>query len=486
MWRATSRLLLATSLLSALLIPFAPRASGAEGYVALVEIDGTIDAVSSRFLSRALGEANEGGANLVVILLDTPGGRLDSTRDMVEDIIASEVPVVVYVAPSGAQAASAGTFITVAANIAAMAPTTNIGAASPISSSGEDLPSTLAKKVNEDTRAFIRSIAETRGRNAQALEETVTLARAYSASEAVDLNIVDLIAPSLKELLVMVDGLTVTTAAGERVIHTEGVPVHNIEKTFLESFLTVIADPNIAFLLFSIGNLAILAEIYTPGIFAPGAIGIVAIVLALVAFGSLPVNWAAVGLMGFGAFLFFLEMEAPGVSIFGVAGVIAFALGAFFLFGDFSGAPEIAEPAVEVDRWIIGGTGATVLGLVFLFAWMAREGGSPSAFLAGPEASLVGTSATVVDGLAPSGTVRVDGRDWTATLGPDESALAGSEVQVTGVFAGGVLRVTSGVGDGRRPRKPAGSWLRARLGRPVARGRAKVDPGADTGKRKSD
>ena len=185
-------------------------------HVAVLRIDGAIDPISARFLSRAIGKATDDGAVLIVLELDTPGGRLDSTRDMVQDILGARMPVAVYVSPAGAQAASAGTFITAAANFAAMAPATNIGAASPISSSGEDLPETLARKINEDTQAFIRGIAERRGRNAEALEATVTQARAYSASEAIDLGIVDLVANDTADLLAQLDGRQRGNGCGQR------------------------------------------------------------------------------------------------------------------------------------------------------------------------------------------------------------------------------------------------------------------------------
>ena len=204
-------------LLLAVGAPF--RALAVSDYVGVVDIDGSIDDLSARYLAQALDEATADGAQLAVIRLDTPGGLLSSTRDMVQAILGARIPVAVYVSPPGARAGSAGTFITAAANFAVMAPGTNIGAASPVAAGGQDIPITLAKKINEDTRAFIRSIAERRGRNTQALEETVTKARSYSASEAVGRNIVDFIATDLKDLLVQLDGRTAKTSAGPVVLH---------------------------------------------------------------------------------------------------------------------------------------------------------------------------------------------------------------------------------------------------------------------------
>ena len=230
------------------LLVFAPvraMAQDEDPHVALVSIDGAIDRLSARFLSRGIRQASSSGAQLVVVTLDTPGGFLSSTRDMVVSMLSAEIPVAVYVSPPGARAASAGTFITAAANFAVMAPGTNIGAALPIAAGGADLPETLAKKINEDTRAFIRSIAVARGRNSQALEETVTIARSYSAAEAIELNVVDIIAADLADLLVQLDGRTAQTASGPVVLRTKNADVREIKRTLLEMFLGVLADPNL-------------------------------------------------------------------------------------------------------------------------------------------------------------------------------------------------------------------------------------------------
>ena len=280
-------------------------------YVGVINMDATIDPVSARHLARGIDKATADGAQLVVIRLDTPGGLLSSTRNMVEAILSAGIPVAVYVYPPGAQAASAGTFITAAANFAVMAPGTNIGAASPVASGGEDLPATLAKKINEDTQAFIRSIAQERNRNAQALEETVTKARSYSASEAVEINVVDFIASDLTDLLAKLNGRTATTAAGTVVLHTQDATVREIKRTLLESFLGVVSNPNLAFILLMIGGMALLVEFMTAG-FGPGVVGVICLGLAFVGMGHLPINWLGVGLLVFSMALFFLEMEEPG------------------------------------------------------------------------------------------------------------------------------------------------------------------------------
>ena len=242
-----------------------PAASAQSRHAAVVDLEGPIDSVSAGYLGRAIDDAVEGGAELIVVVLDTPGGRLDSTRDMVEDIIASEIPVVVYVSPPGAQAASAGTFIAAAAHVAAMSPTTSIGAATPVGPTGEDLPETMESKATQDAAAFIRSIADRRGRNSEALEATVLAAASYSASEALESNVIDLVSESIDELLAELDGWTVELSKGSIVLETEGLDLREIDRSPVERFLGIIADPNIAFLLISLGDSASLWSCGIPG-----------------------------------------------------------------------------------------------------------------------------------------------------------------------------------------------------------------------------
>ena len=406
--RAVGLTLLALGLLALALSHWPVRAHAEGDHVALVKIDGVIDAVSSRYLARAINKAADDGAALVVVQLDTPGGRIDSMRDMVEAILGSRTPLAVYVSPAGAQAASAGTFVTAAANFAAMAPATNIGAASPVSGSGEDLPSTLRQKVDEDTRAFIRGIAEQRNRNADALEDTVTFARAYSASEAVDLGIVDLIATDMGDLLNQLDGRTAETANGTVVVSTAGAQVLEVRTTMLERFLGVIADPNIAYLLLSLGSVSLMAEFFSPGVFGPGVVGVIALLLAFVALGQLSVSWVGVALILFSMGLFYFELQAPGIGAFGAGGVAAFLVGSFLIFGGFFESSAIPEPAVEVNRWVIGAMSVALVGVVLTVFALAREGGSADAYVTASATALVNARGVTLSDLAPFGTVRID------------------------------------------------------------------------------
>ena len=425
------------------LLVFAPvraMAQDEDPHVALVSIDGAIDRLSARFLSRGIRQASSSGAQLVVVTLDTPGGFLSSTRDMVVSMLSAEIPVAVYVSPPGARAASAGTFITAAANFAVMAPGTNIGAASPIAAGGADLPETLAKKINEDTRAFIRSIAVARGRNSQALEETVTIARSYSAAEAIELNVVDIIAADLADLLVQLDGRTAQTASGPVVLRTKNADVREIKRTLLEMFLGVLADPNLAFVLLTIGGLGILAEFLTPGFIGPGVVGAIALALAFLGMGQLSVNWIGAGLILFAMVLFFLEAQEAGIGIFGIGSVISFLLGAFLLFGGYFSTPDISEPGSGVSLWLIGGFGGGMGVVLATFLYLLRPTGSSTGDYSRSGQGPASQVAVVVSDLDPMGKVRIGEEEWDATTDLQGAIPEGEEVRVLEAY-GGVLKV---------------------------------------------
>ncbi len=425
------------------LLVFAPvraMAQDEDPHVALVSIDGAIDRLSARFLSRGIRQASSSGAQLVVVTLDTPGGFLSSTRDMVVSMLSAEIPVAVYVSPPGARAASAGTFITAAANFAVMAPGTNIGAASPIAAGGADLPETLAKKINEDTRAFISSIAVARGRNSQALEETVTIARSYSAAEAIELNVLDIIAADLADLLVQLDGRTAQTASGPVVLRTKDADVREIKRTLLEMFLGVLADPNLAFVLLTIGGMGILAEFLTPGFIGPGLVGAIALALALLGMGQLSVNWIGAGLILFAMVLFFLEAQEAGIGIFGIGGVISFLLGAFLLFGGYFSTPDISEPGSGVSLWLIGGFGGGMGVVLATFLYLLRPTGSSTGDYSRSGQGPASQVAVVVSDLDPMGKVQIGEEEWDATTDLQGAIPEGEEVRVLEAY-GGVLKV---------------------------------------------
>ena len=408
-------------------------AQAAEPYAALIELDDAIHASSERFLSRAIGQAAEDGAVLIIVELNTPGGLLDSTRDMVDVILNAPIPVVVYVAPTGAHAASAGTFITAAAHVAAMAPVTNIGAASPVAI-GEELPETLERKVMQDAAALLREIAAARGRNAEALEATVFEATAYSATEALENNIIDIIAQDVDDLLAQLDGRSIALADGVTVeLATSDLPVRQIDQTAVELFLSFLADPNIAFTLISLGFIAVFVEWVLPGLWGPGIIGVIALALGFVALGSLPVNWVGVGLITFSMLLFFVEMQVPGIGIFGVSGVISFVIGGFLLVGGL-GAPELPQaPSFRVNPFLIGGIAAAMVGVLgFLVRDLALARKAAGRNLS-TTMSLIGQTAVAATVLSPTGRIRVAGEDWGAISDSGQPIEKGATVIVAEV-----------------------------------------------------
>jgi membrane-bound serine protease (ClpP class) len=405
-----------------------PRAS-------LVKIEGAIQPSTARFLARAIEKAADDGSVLLIVTLNTPGGLYDSTRKMVESMLASPVPIVVYVSPQGARAASAGTFIAAAAHVAAMAPISNIGAATPVGAGG-DLPDALESKAKKDAAALLRSIAEKRGRNAEALEATVLEATAYSASEALENGIIDLIASDLDDLMGQLDGRTVLLEKGSVDLKTEGLEVAKIEETLLEGLLGFLSNPTVIFLLLALGVLGVFLEFFVgAGLILPGVTGLVFLVLAFLGMGQMPVNWAGFALIVAAVVLFYFEIAViPGTTVFGVLGGVSFAVGGFLLFGDFTlpgfKPQPIEAPSFGVNPWIIVGVAASIFAFFMLFVrdmMAARRSGTgePTS-----PVSLVGELATVTTALDPRGTIRVAGEQWSALSDSGDEIPEGEEVMV--------------------------------------------------------
>ncbi len=426
-WLAASIFLVAVGMAGAALAQVQPRE------VHVVEVDGIISPITDRYITRALGDAERSGAEAVVITLDTPGGLLSATRDITESLLSAPVPVIVYVSPQGAHAASAGTFITAAGHVAAMAPGTNIGAASPVGGQGEDIDETLKDKVFEDTAALIRAIAETRGRPSEPLEATVLEAKSYTTEEALALGIVDVVAVNVNDLLKQVDGRTVVivTSEGERsvALHTADAPVRNVRMGLFDRILSYIADPNVAFLLISLGGLGLFVEFWNPGLIFPGVAGLVALVLGLAALGSLPGNWAGAALILLAFVLFSIEFNIDGFGVFGALGVAAIVLGGILLFSHF-GTPSPVLPNISVSWWAISPVAAT-LGIGVLF--FTREVGRTrrAQFRRGsPEPILIGMTGMVSTALSPEGKVRVRGETWNARATDGSHVERGASVIV--------------------------------------------------------
>ena len=421
----------------------------ADGHHAVViEIREAIQPSTAGFLERVVDEASAGGARFVVIRLDTPGGLYDATRSMVETILDSPIPVIVYISPSGAHAASAGTFIAAAGHIAAMANGTNIGAASPVDVTGEDLPDTIESKATNDAAAFLRSIAEERGRNVQALEDTVTRAQAYSASEALTQNVIDIVAKDLEQLLADIDGRSVDLSGGAYVIESAGVEIREVEQNLLERFLGIISNPNITFLLLIAGAVGIFIEFWSPGLIGPGILGVICLALAFVAFGNLPVNWAGVGLIALAMVLMYVETQTPGFGVFGIGGAVSLVLGSIFLFGGFFEGftpPPFEGVRFQVNYWLVGAVTVAVSGLLVFVARDIRATqriaamGSRKGITTPP--SILGANGIVTTDLAPTGMVQVEGEEWSAESDTGETIEKDAEVVVIQV-EGLTLKVT--------------------------------------------
>ena len=420
-------------LFTGMLGPLLAHAQGSDSPHALVmTVDGIINPVKVRFISRAIDQAQEDGAALLIIQLDTPGGLLSSTREIVELLLESPVPVAVFVSPKGARAGSAGTFITAAGNFAVMAPGTNIGAATPISATGEDLDDTLASKVENDAAALIRSIAQTRGRNEEKLEETVRSAASYSAEEAVADMVVDFIAEDLDDLLAKLDGRSAETSLGAVVLETEGLEIRSFEKNVLDHFLEFISDPNVSFILLTVGGLGIVVELFNPGLVAPGVVGVICLLLAFLALGNLPVNWAGVVFVLLAAVLIVLEVAVAGFGILGVGALVSLIVGGLLLFTQFGDvSPTMPSISISVNRWLVATTGAVAtLPLVFVvrLAYQSRKEGPPE-----KASVLTGMQGRVTGELAPRGVVLVGNETWTAITEDDSVISVGESVEVRSV-----------------------------------------------------
>jgi membrane-bound serine protease (ClpP class) len=401
-----------------------------EQAVYFAEIRGVIGPPAANYLLRVLEEAEASDARLVVVEMDTPGGLDTAMREMIQAMLASPVPVAVYVSPSGARAASAGLFILTASHIAAMAPGTNTGAAHPVALGGEGEDDTAITKAEHDAAALIRSLAVGRQRNADWAERAVRESVSVTAEEALELNVIDLIAASRDDLLQQIDGQTIQTAAGEIILETASAPRREAAMTFAEQLLHVIANPNIAFLLLSIGSIGLIAELYNPGTLIPGITGIISLLLAFFALGSLPTNWAGVGFIVFAVILLVAELHTETSGVLAVGGLVAFLLGALILFRPFvPGSPAL--PDLSVSPWLLGLTMAAIASFIFLIiGQVLRTREAP--LLTGSE-QYAGQFAQVRQDLRPLGRVWFQGQFWAARTQSGQEVAAGQAVRIVGL-----------------------------------------------------
>ena len=408
---------------------FQPIQAAASGNTVLVlTIDGAITPSTQEYLSRGIQTAEQGGAELLILQLNTPGGGLDPMQKMAEAIRASTVPVIVYVTPRGAWAGSAGTIITLAGHAAAMAPETAIGAASPVGTQGENLSTTEQAKVTEIMKATVRSLAEWRGPEAVALAEaTIESAKAVSATEALNAHLVDFIATDVNDLLHQLDGFTVQMADGARVLHTAGAVQQNLAMSFIEQLLQLLIDPNIVFLLLALGVQALLIELTHPGAWVPAFAGVTSLALAAYGLGILPVNWFGLVFIIMAFVLFIVDIKTPTHGALTIAGVASFIIGALVLFNS-PGTPQFQRVSIPLVIFV-----GVFIGLIFavILGYALRAQGRP--VITGQE-SLRGKIGRATTDLAPAGQVQAAGELWTAEVAEGSGKIRrGDRVEIVEV-----------------------------------------------------
>ncbi len=418
-------ILLAVWLAASLSPPVAGYTQGEAPLALVMSTDGALNPSMLEYLKRAVTAAERRGAELLIFELNTPGGSIALMQDMVEVIRASSVPVIVYITPNGAMAGSAGTMITLAGHAAGMAPETAIGAASPVGGEGEDLGETMEAKEKNILKATVRSLAERRGEEAIRLAEaTIESAEAASAREALEVGLIDFIATDRLDLLRQLDGFTVQIRGGEYTLRTTGIVVEEFSQSFIERLLATLTDPNIVFLLITIGVQAILIEISSPGGWVAGFIGIVCLSLATYGLGILPVNWFGLVFILTSFVLFILDIKAPTHGALTAAGVASLIVGALVLFNS-PGVPDFQRVSVPL---IVGMSITT--GLIFLVILGFALGAQRIPAIMG-QSSLIGKSGVVRDELNPTGTVQLSSELWSAELAAGEApAPSGTRVRV--------------------------------------------------------
>ena len=416
------RLLIGFALLILILSCPGPSTFSAEPFVTVATYDGVINPVAAEYLHDALAAAEADQAQALVIALNTPGGLDSSMRLIIKDITGATIPVAVYVWPSSGRAASAGVFITMAAHVAAMAPGTNIGAAHPVNMGGGEMDKTMKEKVENDSVAYIKSIAQQHGRNVAWAEDAVRKSVSITEREALKLNVIDLVAEDVRALLKQLDGRRVQLPSGSTVLTTAGASLREFPMGLRLEWLKAISDPNIAYLLMTIGTIGIIAELYSPGAILPGIVGAISLILAFYAFQSLPVNYAGMLLFLLGIVFFVLEASVTSYGLLAIGGVISMLIGSVMLIKSdaefFQISWAVILPVVTLASFftlLVIGTGIKAL---------RRRPATGREEMVG----LVGVARTA---LTPDGQLAVRGELWEAVS--EQPVSAGDQVEVTAV-----------------------------------------------------
>lgn len=400
-----------------------PASSGRDIWI--IELEGPISPATATFVTRGLEQAIEAGAPFCILRLDTPGGLTSSMRSIIKAMLNSPIPVVVYVGPSGAGAASAGVMITVAANVAAMAPGTNIGAAHPVMAGGRDIGETMSEKVLNDMASYARGIAERRGRNGQWVEKAIRESVSITAEEALKENVIDFIAVDMDDLIKSLDGRTVTLPGGQVTLKTVGLEKVFLKPGFRDKVLGTISDPNIAWILMLIGMAGLFFELTHPGSILPGVIGAISLILAFYAFQTLPVNYAGLLLIGLAIIFFIAEVKISSYGVLSIGGIISMLIGSIMLFKDASVALSLMIPSVLLISFFF----VVVAGLAFKAHQTRPRGGAEG---------LIGETGQANEPIDPEGLVFVHGEVWRAVS--DERIGTGDKIEVVGM-EGLVLKV---------------------------------------------
>jgi membrane-bound serine protease (ClpP class) len=401
---------------------FAPSPDASKGYIHHLTVRSTINPVISDYIEKGLQEAASNGAACVILQLDTPGGLDTAMRDIVQSILNSPVPVIVYVAPSGARAASAGVLITIAAHVAAMAPGTNIGAAHPVGLGGGQMDETMLQKVENDAAAYAKSLAEQRGRNVEWAVKAVRESESVSAKKAQEMQIIDLVASNLPELLEKVEGKEVETVFGKKTLALKDLPVEKSEMGWRYRLLDTLSNPNIAYILMMLGFYGLFFELSNPGVIFPGVFGAICLILAFFALQTLPVNYAGVALIVLAIILFIAEIKVTSYGVLSLGGIVSLLLGSLMLI-------ESPDPALRVSWYVILPMVATTAAF-FIFAVSFALRAQMRQPTTGQE-GLIGRRARVVSPIDPEGKVFVHGEYWNARS--EEKCEKGDIVEIVSI-----------------------------------------------------